>query len=118
MLDLRGNGGGAFSAVLSVAGSLLPPAPVGAAPPLVALTREARGPAIPHVAASAQAYYGPLEVWTDWQTASASEVLVGALQDHCRARLVGAGRTYGKGVGAVARRPRAPFYVRVSSNES
>ena len=43
VLDLRGNGGGAFSAVLSVAGSLLPPAPVGAAPPLVALTREARG---------------------------------------------------------------------------
>ena len=46
VLDLRGNGGGAFSAVLSVAGSLLPPAPAGAAPPLVALTREARGPAI------------------------------------------------------------------------
>ena len=99
VLDLRGNGGGAFSAVLSVAGSLLPPAPAGAAPPLVALTREARGPAIPHVAAAAQAYDGPLEVWTDWQTASASEVLVGALQDHCRARVVGAGRTYGKGVG-------------------
>lgn len=39
----------------------------------------------------------PLAVLVDSHTASASEILAGALRDNCRAVLVG-GRTYGKGL--------------------
>ena len=39
----------------------------------------------------------PLTVLVNQHTASASEILAGALKDNCRAVLVG-GRTYGKGL--------------------
>lgn len=40
----------------------------------------------------------PIIVWIDSRTASSSEVLASALQDNCRALLVGNTKTYGKGL--------------------
>ena len=46
---------------------------------------------------SARTTAGPVEVWVDGATASASEILAGSLRAHCRAELVGS-PTFGKGV--------------------
>ena len=102
VLDLRGNGGGAFSGALSVAGLFLEPAAVGASPTVgapVVVTTDSSGVVVSHRSREGQEWAGPMEVWVDWQTASSSEIVVGALQDACRARVVGVGKTYGKGIG-------------------
>ncbi|KAL1500551.1 hypothetical protein AB1Y20_013206 [Prymnesium parvum] len=91
VLDLRGNGGGAFSEAMRVAGLFLGE---GA----VVRTEGVDGTEEVHRSLEPQAWARPVEVWVDWRTASSSEVVVGALQDGCRATAVGIGRTYGKGV--------------------
>ena len=98
VLDLRGNGGGAFGGALGVAGLLLEP-PSGGGGALVSWSVDQQGVATPHRAQQPQEWSAPLEVWVDWQTASASEIVAGALRDTCRARVVGLGHTFGKGVG-------------------
>lgn len=104
VLDLRGNGGGAFSGALGVAGLFMEDQPAGvagdegAAGRVVVWTEDTRGDRTVHISRERQAWAGPMEVWTDWQTASASELVVGALQDDCRAAVVALGPTYGKGV--------------------
>ena len=91
VLDLRANGGGLVSEAQLVASEFLSDGPIvttrGRA--VAAQTLRATGdPIIPKA---------PLVVLVDGGTASASEIVTGALQDRGRAKVVGT-RTFGKGV--------------------
>ena len=90
LLDLRGNGGGSLDAAVASLGWLLPGAKLF---PLIhrgAVTEvlEAERPEHP--------YTGPLAAIVDGDTASAAEMLAGAIQAYERGTLIGA-RTFGKG---------------------
>jgi carboxyl-terminal processing protease len=91
VLDLRGNGGGLVSEAQLVASAFLTDGPIvttrGRAVPEQTL-RATGDPVVPKA---------PLAVLVDGGTASASEIVTGALQDRGRARVVGE-RTFGKGV--------------------
>src|SRR5207245_4152639 len=91
ILDLRGNGGGLLDVSLRVADWFVP-----AGQPLVhTVDREGRRET---ERATRRAKVGiPVVVLVNEFTASASEIVSGALQDHRVARLVGV-KTYGKGV--------------------
>ena len=91
VLDLRGNGGGLVDEAQLIASAFLSEGPIvttrGRA--VAARTLNATGdPVAPRT---------PLVVLVDRGTASASEIVAGALQDRKRAPLVGS-RTFGKGV--------------------
>jgi C-terminal peptidase prc len=92
VMDLRSNGGGSFPAGVAVAKLLLSKGVVVyiADSDGVRDIFDAAGP--PVVPASL-----PLAVLVDKGTASAAEVLAGALRDNGRARLLGE-RTFGKGI--------------------
>ena len=91
VLDLRLNGGGSLTESINLTGLFIKQGPVV----------QTRGPAGDiEVAAdtdSSVTYDGPLVVLTSRFSASASEILAGALQDYGRAVIVGATSTYGKG---------------------
>jgi len=93
VLDLRGNPGGTIDEAVAIAGQFLPKGS--------AVTRtegRATGVDRDYVAAVDKPETGwPLAVLVDRGSASASEILAGALQDHDRAVLVG-DTTFGKGV--------------------
>ncbi|HJT78421.1 MAG TPA: S41 family peptidase [Gemmataceae bacterium] len=90
VLDLRGNSGGLFQAAVQVAELFLSDGViVFTESPL----KRFRGSYRAH---NANALTLPLVVLVDGETASAAEVLAGALKDNGRATLVGA-PTYGKG---------------------
>lgn len=88
LLDLRGSSGGLVEEASETASVFLDGGPVG--------SYEARGVARELTAARGGDTTTPLVVLVDGGTMSASELLAGALQDRCRAVLVGA-RTFGKG---------------------
>jgi len=91
ILDLRGNNGGVLDVAVSLAGRFMPPG----APVLsinsrnFTLTQETQRESLLIAI--------PVVVLVDSGTASASEVLAGALQDNLRATLVGE-TTFGKGL--------------------
>jgi carboxyl-terminal processing protease len=90
LLDLRGNGGGSLDAAVESLGLLLPGAKLF---PLVhrgAVTEVLEAPRPEH------GYAGPVAALVDGDTASAAEMLAGALQAYGRGTLIGA-RTFGKG---------------------
>jgi carboxyl-terminal processing protease len=90
ILDLRGNSGGVFDAAIDVARRFLCSGIITRTQhrdPDLNRVYEARNPA---------ALTMPLVILVDAETASAAEVLAGALKEHKRARLVGQ-TTYGKG---------------------
>jgi carboxyl-terminal processing protease len=90
LLDLRGNGGGSLDAAVEALGLLLPGAKLF---PLIhrgAVTEVLEAPRLDYV------YSGPLAALVDGDTASAAEMLAGALQAYGRGSLIGA-RTFGKG---------------------
>ncbi len=93
VLDLRGCPGGSADAALQLADDFLPDG-------LELATRtDGDGDMQPCRGRRRQAYHMPLAVLVDDMTASAAEVLAGALQFHGRAKLFGA-TTYGKGTTA------------------
>ena len=92
ILDLRGNGGGILDQAIRVAEKYLP---VGAT--IVSQRGRLAGDTRTWTAAGARHELMPLVVLVDEDTASASEVLAGALQDNDRAIVIGR-KTFGKGL--------------------
>jgi carboxyl-terminal processing protease len=90
LLDLRNNSGGLVQAGLAVANTLLDAATIVA-------TEDRGGLQDIQRAAPGQLYAGPMLTLVNGGTASASEILAGALQDDDRSALVGS-RTFGKGL--------------------
>ncbi|KEF40981.1 MAG: peptidase S41 [Cyanobium sp. CACIAM 14] len=90
ILDLRNDSGGLVTAGLAVADSLLDGAPI-------VETQDRGGIAARQQATPGLLYAGPMLTLVNAGTASASEILAGALQDSGRSRLAGS-RTFGKGL--------------------
>jgi carboxyl-terminal processing protease len=91
VLDLRRNGGGSLQEAVDLT-SLF----IGGGP--VVQTRDAKGAVEVQADKQAKARYtGPLVVLTSRFSASASEIVAGALQDYGRAVVVGDPSTFGKG---------------------
>lgn len=90
VLDLRNNSGGLVSAGLAVADDLL-------SDQVIVETEDRTGIRTPQQAGSSQRFSGPLLTLVNGGTASASEILAGALQDNDRSQLLGS-RTFGKGL--------------------
>ena len=90
VLDLRNNSGGLVSAGLAVADAFLDQQPI-------VETRNRDGIADPIQAGPEVLYSGPMVTLVNGGTASASEILAGALQDDLRSPLLGS-NTFGKGL--------------------
>jgi carboxyl-terminal processing protease len=91
IIDLRGNGGGLLNHATDITGLLIDEGPVVAA-------RNAEGETqVLGDDEPGAVYSGPVVVLVDRFSASASEILAGALQDYGRALIVGTGPTHGKG---------------------
>ena len=91
IIDLRQNRGGLWDAAVAIANRFIPEGTIA--------STEGRGDPIVYRAQSEEATLRdlPLVLLVDEDSASSSEVLAGALQDHRVAVVVGR-RTYGKGV--------------------
>ena len=91
VLDLRGNGGGALDEAVRLAGFFFDRGPV-------VQVRDQRGTGKKREDTEAGVLYGgPVIVLVDKLSASASEIVAAALQDHGRAVIVGESSTHGKG---------------------
>jgi carboxyl-terminal processing protease len=91
IIDLRGNGGGLLNHATEITGLLIDKGPVVAA-------RNAEGELqVLDDEESGAVFAGHVVVLVDRFSASASEILAGALQDYGRALIVGTGPTHGKG---------------------
>lgn len=91
VVDLRTNPGGLLDAVVAVASRFL-----SAGRPIVTVVDNAGRSSVHEARKGAVAIDLPLVVLTDKYSASGSEVLAGALQDHGRAIIAGS-KTLGKG---------------------
>jgi carboxyl-terminal processing protease len=91
ILDLRQNGGGLRDAAVDVADHFLDAGPV------LYMESQEDGERVFHATDDTIAGDEPLVVLIDGGTASASEIVAGALRDHERATLIGNGKTFGKG---------------------
>ena len=92
ILDLRGNPGGLLDQGVAVSDLFLP-----AGKPIVEIRGRVPSQNQTFSAFDEEAYPGlPVVVLVDERSASASEIIAGALQDHDRALVLGA-RTFGKG---------------------
>lgn len=91
MLDLRRNGGGSLEEAIALSGLFIKEGPVVQVrdPDGTVIADRDNDPAV--------LYDGPLVVLTSRFSASASEILAGALQDYGRAVIVGDETTHGKG---------------------
>ena len=91
VLDLRHNGGGFLTEAINLTGLFIHPGPV-------VQVRESGGDInVDSDDASHAMYTGPLAVLVDRFSASASEIVAGALQNYGRAIIVGDSSTHGKG---------------------
>jgi carboxyl-terminal processing protease len=91
ILDLRSNGGGLLQDAVDITGELIDNGPV-------VQVRDSRGKKeVLGDENKGETYDGPLLVLVDQFSASASEILAGALQDYHRAIIVGTASTHGKG---------------------
>lgn len=90
IIDLRGNPGGSLTDVVDIAGMLLPEG-------LVVYTEDKAGNREEYFSDGAEEIDIPLVVLIDMNSASASEILAGAIQDYGKGTLVGT-TTFGKGI--------------------
>lgn len=90
ILDLRGNPGGSLSAVVEIAEMLLPEG-------LIVYTEDKEGKRTEYKCDGRHEIEVPMVVLIDGNSASASEILAGAIQDYGVGTLVGT-TTYGKGI--------------------
>ena len=91
VLDLRGNGGGLLNEAVKAASVFIPEGPV------VSTDGRTRPRHVFKATGNAISTKVPVVVLVDEGTASAAEIVAGALEDRHRAKLVGT-RTFGKGV--------------------
>jgi carboxyl-terminal processing protease len=91
ILDLRNNGGGSLDEAIRLTGLFIKEGPVVQVRDPDGSVEVDRDPD-PGIA-----YSGPMVVLVNRGTASASEILAGALQDYGRAVIAGDGSTFGKG---------------------
>jgi carboxyl-terminal processing protease len=92
IIDLRDNPGGAVQAAIDVASLFLKPGQL-----IFTIKGRAEEQQDARVPKLAQPYSFPVALLVNEKTASAAEILAGALQDHDRATVIG-DPTYGKGV--------------------
>ena len=91
ILDLRRNGGGSLEEAINLTGLFIKQGPV-------VQVRDFDGRVMKDEDPDSSVWYdGPLVILTSRFSASASEILAGALQDYGRALLVGDSSTHGKG---------------------
>lgn len=90
VLDLRGNPGGSVNAVVDIARMLLPEG-------LIVYTEDKNGKREEYRCDGKNEFELPLVVLVDGNSASASELLSGAIQDYQKGTLVGT-TTFGKGI--------------------
>src|SRR6185436_10772980 len=91
ILDLRQNGGGSLEEAINLTGLFIKKGPV-------VQVRDSKGKiSLGSDKNDAALYDGPLIVLVSRFSASASEILAGALQDYERALIVGDSSTFGKG---------------------
>ncbi len=90
ILDLRGNPGGLLVVAVDLADRFLNRGRI------VSTKGRAPGQSFDYVASSRQQWRVPLTILVDHDSASASEILAGALQENGRATIIG-DRSYGKG---------------------
>ena len=91
ILDLRNNGGGLLTEAVRVAGLFIPTGPV-----VQVRDKTGRIDVLPDNDPRLL-WDGPLAVLTSRFSASASEIVAGALRDHRRALIIGNSSTHGKG---------------------
>jgi carboxyl-terminal processing protease len=92
VLDLRGNLGGLLDEAVELAGLFL-----GRVPIVLVKSVDGTVEQLEPTRVRRPLFEGPLVVLTDRQSASASELVAGALQDYRRAVVVGGEQTFGKG---------------------
>ena len=119
VIDLRGNGGGLLSEAVAIADELIP------GNRLLVYTQGAHSPRMEYNSKRDGLFEeGALTVWMDESSASASEVLAGALQDWDRATIIGR-RSFGKGLvqqqfrlsnGGALRLTTAKYYTPLGRN--
>jgi len=90
IIDLRNNGGGSLTEAIEMTGLFIETGPV-------VQVRDRRRVRALYDRDPSVAYDGPLVVLVNRLSASASEILAGALQDYGRAIIVGDSKTHGKG---------------------
>ncbi len=91
VLDLRGNPGGLLTEAVDIAGLFIEQGPV------LQLVKKNMPPRISYDNDAEIYYSGPLIVLIDTFSASASEILAGAIKDYRRGLIIGSSNTYGKG---------------------
>ena len=91
VLDLRGNGGGSLEEVRRMTGFFIDSGPT------VQVKNTLGQVQVKDSDSGKPLYTGPMVIMTDKSSASASEILAGALQDFNRAVIVGDSSTFGKG---------------------
>jgi carboxyl-terminal processing protease len=91
IMDLRSNGGGSLDESIKMAGLFIDKGPV-------VQVKGQTGDPIPSFDEDGKTYYdGPLVVMINRNSASASEIFAGAIQDYNRGLIVGDSHSFGKG---------------------
>lgn len=91
IVDLRGNPGGLLNESVEIAGFFIDKGPV------LQVTDYRNIPAVISDNDSGTEYDGPLVILIDRFSASASEILAGAMKDYRRALIIGSSNSFGKG---------------------
>ena len=108
IIDLRGNGGGITDESIKIADYLLPECRI-----MTAIAKDGSEKVFNSKAGSAEIDY---VVLTDGGTASASEILAGAIQDNKGGLIIGS-KTYGKGVTQLSRKFKDGSAIKITSTE-